>query len=209
MMRISRVHYPVTVLGPGRRVGIWVQGCRNRCPGCISRDTWDPTGGTAVDEGELASRCRTLARVGVDGITITGGEPFEQPEALAALLNALQEWRDAENLDVLCYSGWPLGRLELAFPDLLARLDAIIPEPYIESLPTEAIWRGSANQPLVLLSPLARLRCGAPEAAGPTIQFVLSEHGVWFIGIPGRGDMERLRRVSAKRGLLLESVSWA
>ena len=37
---ISRVHFPVTTLGPRRRLGIWMQGCSIRCPGCISADTW-------------------------------------------------------------------------------------------------------------------------------------------------------------------------
>ncbi|WP_461325238.1 4Fe-4S cluster-binding domain-containing protein [Bradyrhizobium diazoefficiens] len=37
---VSRIHFPVTTLGPGRRLGIWFQGCSIRCPGCISMDTW-------------------------------------------------------------------------------------------------------------------------------------------------------------------------
>ena len=37
---LSRLHFPVTTLGPGRRIGIWFQGCSIRCPGCISADTW-------------------------------------------------------------------------------------------------------------------------------------------------------------------------
>ena len=39
-MRLSRLHHPVTTLGPGRRAGIWFQGCTIRCPGCMSVDTW-------------------------------------------------------------------------------------------------------------------------------------------------------------------------
>ncbi len=41
-LSLSRVHFPVTTLGPGRRLGIWFQGCSIRCPGCISADTWGP-----------------------------------------------------------------------------------------------------------------------------------------------------------------------
>ena len=43
---LNRVHFPVTALGPGRRVGIWLQGCSIRCPGCMSLDTWAPAAAT-------------------------------------------------------------------------------------------------------------------------------------------------------------------
>ena len=39
MLALSRMHFPVTTLGPGNRIGIWVQGCTIRCPGCVSADT--------------------------------------------------------------------------------------------------------------------------------------------------------------------------
>ncbi|HAU1321526.1 TPA: radical SAM protein, partial [Legionella pneumophila] len=47
MIYISRVHFPVTTLGPGHRIGIWFQGCSIRCPGCISTDTWN------INKGEI------------------------------------------------------------------------------------------------------------------------------------------------------------
>ena len=48
---LSRIHFPVTTLGPGRRIGIWFQGCSIRCPGCISMDTWaQGRGNTTIEE---------------------------------------------------------------------------------------------------------------------------------------------------------------
>ncbi len=38
---LNKAHFPVTVLGPGRRIGIWLQGCSIGCAGCISQDTWE------------------------------------------------------------------------------------------------------------------------------------------------------------------------
>ena len=81
---LSRIHFPVTTLGPGRRIGIWFQGCSIRCPGCISMDTWAPGRGiTTIDEvvSAIAQWIPTA-----DGITISGGEPFDQPVALIELL---------------------------------------------------------------------------------------------------------------------------
>ncbi len=77
---LSRVHYPVTTLGPGRRLAVWFQGCSIRCPGCVSMDTWAPgrrrDGRAVLEPGRPPSR-------NADGLTVTGGEPFDQPEALA------------------------------------------------------------------------------------------------------------------------------
>ena len=81
---VSRLHFPVTTLGPGRRVGLWFQGCSLRCPGCISVDTWDAgLGGTTV--AELLGAIEALMPDAC-GLTVSGGEPFEQPAALAEVL---------------------------------------------------------------------------------------------------------------------------
>jgi anaerobic ribonucleoside-triphosphate reductase activating protein len=86
-LELNKAHWPVTVLGPGRRIGLWVQGCTIGCRGCVSQDTWprDPRKRIAVPE--LLDWCRRTAKDGPDGITISGGEPFEQPAGLRALLD--------------------------------------------------------------------------------------------------------------------------
>lgn len=99
---LSRVHFPITSLGYGRRIGVWLQGCSIRCPGCVSADTW----ATGRGETTLKSLMALLAPwfASADGITVTGGEPFEQPSALEALLSAAREHL---NGDILVYSGIP------------------------------------------------------------------------------------------------------
>lgn len=212
---INKAHYPVTVLGPGRRIGLWVQGCSIGCKGCISQDTWasDPERRMPIDE--LLAWCRDVAAGGLDGVTISGGEPFDQPEALALLLQGLRAWRKQAGLDfdLLCYSGYPLATLRKRQAPLLALLDALIPEPFIEARPASEPWRGSANQPLVLLSARGRRRYAPhlrqPLALGPKrIQAVVDGDRVWYVGIPARGDMERLRALCAARGLDFSEVSW-
>jgi anaerobic ribonucleoside-triphosphate reductase activating protein len=67
---LSRVHYPITTLGHGRRVGIWFQGCSRHCPGCVSADTWTPgLGETTVEELLVAMKPWLVE---ADGVTITG-----------------------------------------------------------------------------------------------------------------------------------------
>ena len=212
---INKAHFPVTVLGPGRRIGIWLQGCRIRCKGCVSQDTWETDPGREMTVARLLRWCRETSGGSLDGITISGGEPFDQPAALAALLDALRHWREAAGLaiDILCYSGYPLATLEKRHPRLLARLDALIPEPYVDALPLTHLWRGSQNQSLVPLSPLGAERYAAyldapAEVFGKRIQVQLDGERVWSIGIPARGDMAALETLAAARGLRLDDVSW-
>src|SRR5204862_5952107 len=106
-------HWPVTVLGPGRRIALWVQGCTIHCRGCVSRDTWARDPDKTIDVGNPLAWCRRVAPEGPDGITISGGAPFEQPLGVRALLEGLGRWRHDARLDfdMLCYSGYPLTRL--------------------------------------------------------------------------------------------------
>lgn len=209
VVRISRVHAPVTVLGPGRRLGVWFQGCSIGCQGCTSRDTWDAQGGSVMSVDELAAHCRSkIMDLALTGITLSGGEPFEQPDALEAFLRILGPWCDERGIDRLCYSGLPMKRLKAQFASVLGLLDAIIPEPFVEHQPTEAVWRGSGNQALVLLSDLGRSRYEDLPEAHPSFQVAVDDRGAWFVGIPKRGDMERLRRLVAARGLGLGDLSW-
>ena len=217
-IRLNKAHFPVTTLGYGRRLGLWVQGCGIGCEGCVSRDTWDAAGGWDADVAEVVAWCEARRRDGIDGITVTGGEPFEQPEALASLLEALDAWRRQleRPFDVLCYSGLPLAVVERRHGDIVAMLDVLIPEPYVaRRAGTDGAaagrWRGSDNQPIVPLTPLGRERYGDeasyPDDA-PRIQISVDQGAVWFVGIPRRGDLERLEERARARGVVMENVSW-
>jgi anaerobic ribonucleoside-triphosphate reductase activating protein len=214
-LQLNKAHWPVTVLGPGRRIGLWVQGCTIRCRGCVSQDTWPRDPAKAIAVRELLAWCRRVAPRGPDGVTISGGEPFEQPAALRALLTGLHGWRRTASLDfdILCYSGHPLQTLERRHPKVLALLDAVIPEPYVDGRPQGHLWRGSANQPLMPLTERGRARYAAyvdaPAAAdGKRMQAAVEGGRVWLIGIPGRGDMAAVESLCASRGLALKQVSW-
>jgi anaerobic ribonucleoside-triphosphate reductase activating protein len=212
---VNKAHFPVTVLGPGRRIGIWVQGCKIRCKGCVSQDTWEPDPGRETTVARLLAWCRKTSEGIFDGVTISGGEPFDQPRALAALIDGLIAWRDSAgtDFDILCYSGYPLATLQKRHAPLLARLDAIIPEPFVESLPLKHLWRGSANQSLVPLSARGRARYApfveaTADTFGKRIQAGVDGQRIWFVGIPARGDMAALEASCAARGIALSKVSW-
>lgn len=209
-VRIDRLHYPVTALGPGRRLGIWFQGCTLACPGCLSRDTWDPEGAMDTTVSAVLTAATALCPDGPDGVTISGGEPFEQPEALASLVAGIRRWSVTlgRDLDVLAYSGMPLKRLVADHADLVASLDALIPEPYVAAETPSGAWRGSGNQPLLVLSELGTDRFRDVPTEPATMQVAATDGVLWMIGVPRPGDLSRLTDALRARGIGLHDVSW-
>jgi len=209
---LNKTHFPVTTLGHGRRIGIWFQGCSIRCRGCISKDTWtaEPAHQTTVQA--LLSLCDALAQEDIDGVTISGGEPFEQPEPLSLLLQGLARRRDrqARPLDLLVYSGLPMSRLQRRFPEILGQVDAVISEPFVAARAPGARWQGSSNQRVTTFSELGRARYEQEyeQAVASRIQISLDDESIWLIGVPGPNDMETIEQAARKRGLRWEDASW-
>ncbi|WP_019629503.1 4Fe-4S single cluster domain-containing protein [Actinomadura atramentaria] len=230
-LRLAKAHYPVTALGPGTRAGVWVQGCTLHCHGCLSRDTWDADPGREVPVDAVLGWLASLPGP-VDGVTISGGEPFQQPAALLALVRGIRAWRDERPretmpLDILVYSGYVYSRLSRTAEAraILDLCDAVVAGPYVDRLnppggPTgrrSLLWRGSANQRIVPLSPLGRRRYAEPagdetEEAGPRMQVSVEEgpegRRVYYIGIPRRGDLEHLSTTLDEAGVRAGVVSW-
>lgn len=204
VLDLSRVHFPVTTLGPGRRLGIWFQGCSIRCPGCISADTWGAGRRHTTVANLLAQVQPWLADA--DGVTISGGEPFDQPEALLELLRAL---RQLGQHDILVYSGYPLEQLAPVLADAEGLIDALVSDPYEQALPQSIALRGSDNQRLHLLTTVGRARFSGFErplrAEEKALDLMLDEDGsVWMAGIPRRDDLLRLRALLREQGHQLQ-----
>jgi anaerobic ribonucleoside-triphosphate reductase activating protein len=211
-VEISRAHYPVTVLGPGRRIGIWFQGCSIGCANCVSRDTWAANPTRSMSILKLVDWCCEMAKRGLDGITISGGEPFDQPQELLRLIERLIQWRAHAGLDfdVLCYSGYPWKHLKKMHADVLTKLDAVIPEPFNHHAMPGLKWRGSANQVLLPLTDRGqRVYASWVDApATPEMQIAATANTIWMIGIPPSGGMEAITKACADKGLNLKDVSW-
>lgn len=217
MPRLSRIYFPVTSLGPGRRLGLWFQGCSIGCAGCIAQDTWDPELGNFVEIDEIVRIWRAALVAGAQGVTISGGEPADQPAALVAVLIALRRAaeepvpRREEEIDALVYTGYELTEWLAKVPSGDRLVDALITGPYKAGRPTRKIWRGSANQEMHLLSELGRRRYEPfrdHKPDGPPVQVLLDDHDISYVGVPRSGDMVRLHRRLRAQGLTSERVSW-
>ena len=188
-LRLFRRESPVSVLGPGLRAVVWVQGCPFACRGCIVPESWPASEGDAVPAQEMAEW--VLAQPDIEGVTFSGGEPMEQAGALAALVDAI---RVKSDLGVVCYTGYRLETLQRqgteAQRTLLARVDLLIDGVYREDEHADLRWRGSANQRLLPLTERYRavveeIEAGADCSAG--MEFFMDERGAFgFAGVPAQ-----------------------
>ncbi|MEZ4361051.1 MAG: 4Fe-4S cluster-binding domain-containing protein [Kofleriaceae bacterium] len=135
--------------GPGARFVIWVQGCTLGCAGCFNPATHPASGAPAhTVEGLLA---QLAATAGIEGLTLSGGEPFQQLAASAALLAGAR----ALGLSTLVFSGYTREEIE-ALPGgaaALEHVDVLVDGRYRAADRLGAGLRGSANQRILLLSP--------------------------------------------------------
>lgn len=147
-IRVSGYWHDSLIEGPGRRSVVRMQGCPIRCAGCWVPQTHDPFGGVQVEVGTVVRTLLDSAHTR-DGVTIVGGEPFSQPDALLALVDALREAEPGIHITV--YSGYTLERLLRMTSDsinwILAEIDVLIDGRYIQALADGAgPWTGSSNQ---------------------------------------------------------------
>jgi len=135
------------VNGPGCRFVIFFQGCPHNCPGCHNPETHDVNGGVIISTEEVIERIRKAKHL--DGITLSGGDPFLQPEASKEIAEAAHSL----GLNVWAYTGWTYEGLQALGPsvrDALRSVDVLVDGPFIESERDDnTIWRGSRNQRLV------------------------------------------------------------
>jgi anaerobic ribonucleoside-triphosphate reductase activating protein len=103
---LFRVYHFSTVDGPGRRSVIQLAGCSIRCAGCYVPETHDRANGTLTLTKFIIEEIKKH-RESHDGVTILGGEPFDQPNNLENLVSILNE----QGIHIVVYSGYTLESL--------------------------------------------------------------------------------------------------
>jgi anaerobic ribonucleoside-triphosphate reductase activating protein len=136
------------VNGPGERFVLWVQGCSIACPGCWNPDTWSFKARKRMTVSELHGKI--LSTQGIEGVTYSGGEPFDQAGALADLAHRVR----ASGLSLFIFTGYNLDELNSPCQKtLLDFADIVVAGPYMRSRrTTELPWCGSSNQQVHFLS---------------------------------------------------------
>ncbi len=206
-MNIARVLYPVEVLGPGKRLGIWTCGCDRHCPGCSNPELWDLQPRYLISVSDFEKLLRQFLRDHrIDGITITGGDPFYQAEELNALLPVLRSFSD----DILVYTGYTYEELKVAslpaVATCLSNISVLVDGPYIEELNDGALMRGSSNQRIIYLDPAIEPKYAAylDNLGNNKIQNFTSEDGIISVGIHQADFQKRIADETRKRGIMID-----
>ncbi len=177
-MYVARILYPVKVLGPGNRIGIWFCGCPRRCEGCSNPELWEFQDRYKTSLATVMSLIEKIAQVhSVDGFTITGGDPFFQPDALSRLLEQIKKISD----DILVYTGYMKNDLPVS---LLKNISVLIDAPYIKARNNNCCLRGSGNQNIYVLNGKYRaVYENYLSATENQIQNFMTQDGIISVGI--------------------------
>lgn len=175
-VRIAGYWHGSLIEGPGRRTTVKLQGCPIRCRGCVTPDSWDTNGGFLVPVNRVAEALLDPSHER-DGVSILGGEPFAQPDALLGLVRAL---RSRGCRHILCYSGYTFTELrrrmrqQPAIGATLDEIDMLIDGPYVASLAAGAgPWTGSANQRVLTLK-TSEARYSSTSTTARTVSSIAS-----------------------------------
>jgi anaerobic ribonucleoside-triphosphate reductase activating protein len=199
LLNVARVLPRSRVNGPGVRAVVWVQGCTIGCPGCFNPHTHPHAARRLFHPVELAERLTQAADV--EGITLSGGEPFEQAEACARLAEHVQERRRS----VVVFSGYTLEYLQRsALPSvhrLLEQIDLLIAGPYVERQATNGRgWLGSANQKLHFLTDRYTPADVDTSAEHPVVEAHIDGGQIAWSGFPDAQDNRWFEQLAQNPG---------
>jgi len=191
---LSQTH----TLGPCLRFALWVQGCPRKCPGCMTPEARAFDRGKVINIDDIAAQI--LSTADIEGITISGGEPFMQAGALVCLIEQI---RKKKNVGVIVYTGYTLEKLHRKsvsedarnIQRLLEQTDLLIDGPYIRELNDGLSLRGSSNQVVHCLTDryaeIADQYYGQLER---NVELHLLENEVFLAGIPGKDALEQWKK---------------
>lgn len=143
-MRVNNIFWESRANGPGLRTAIFFQGCTLGCKNCINPETHNHLGGYLITEKEIIAGLK-IRKDFLEGITCSGGEPFQQPEVLLKIAAGAKELA----LSVIVSTGYELNELYTNikhFPQIIKYLDVIICGRYSEIDRMYIGYRGSANK---------------------------------------------------------------
>lgn len=150
LIRLAGIAENSLVNGPGLRKVFFSQGCSHGCKNCFNPTTWPFCGGKMVDMDELIKQVEYESFL--DGVTFSGGDPFQQPEPFAYLAEHIHKL----GINIWIYTGYTfeelldMAKFNESINKMLHNCDVIVDGPFKEELMNDKImYRGSSNQRII------------------------------------------------------------
>jgi len=185
-MHIDRILFPIEALGPGKRLALWTKGCSKHCVGCANPELWDAEFAKNVSVANIKQIIMNIhCDTPIEGITITGGDPLEQPEEVLSLIEAVKPYID----DIMVYTGYELSYIIDNWPDeqknrLFSLVSVLIDGPYIDTLnDNKHSLIGSTNQKIHIFDEGLKSRYDDYLSEGRKIQNIYMGDKLVSVGI--------------------------
>jgi anaerobic ribonucleoside-triphosphate reductase activating protein len=186
-VRIARLVTQTRAEGPGVRTALWVQGCHIRCPGCFNPHMWAFRGGLLRTPEQLVD---AALAAGTEGITLLGGEPFDQARPLATVAAGVR----AAGRSVMTFSGYTTEQLasgDAAVAALLRHTDLLVAGPFLaDQIDVDRPWVGSTNQEFVPLTDQGREMLRRVAATPDRLEVIVDASGA--VALNGWVDLDAL-----------------
>ncbi len=205
MNELSISHYvdETKVLGPYNRSALWVRGCCFDCLGCIAKEM-NREAPNIVNLYQLADHFSSLE--GTEGITISGGEPFLQSEALYDMVAEIRKKRD---YGVIVYSGFTLEELQSkaendeSVKKFLNQIDILIDGRYDQSKDDGRPYRGSENQRIITLTDRYKDIYNEyyVECNKRNLEIKVTPNNIYMVGVPSKHGLETWKELKKKAEL--------
>lgn len=152
-MQIAGELYDSLANGPGMRYVLFTQGCTMHCDGCQNKHTWDKNSGVSIAVDEILEHIKESPFI--EGVTLSGGDPLEQPEEVLELCRKIKEYD--KKLTILLYTGRTLQEIfqlkNLIGFKIIANIDYIVDGRFEKDNIDGAVkYTGSANQRFIDLN---------------------------------------------------------
>lgn len=188
-MQIDRILYPITSLGPGKRIGIWTLGCLKKCPKCANPELRSFDKSKDLPIKSLDAIISFIDFSIIDGITISGGEPFCQSEDLLELLVLLYR----KKKDILVFTGYTFDELNFSdnpyIRECFRYIGVLVTGEYIDELnDNHTPLLASTNQEIIFLKQNLRPLYGEYQKKGRQIQNIFHNNEMMSVGIHNREE---------------------
>lgn len=193
LINIANIKHRSRVNGPGLRSVVWVQGCTLKCPGCFNSHTHAHKVVKLFDPVELGQTLIEIADT--EGVTISGGEPFQQAAACAFLAETLQK----ASRSVMVFTGYPYDRIEnstdTSIKAFLNHIDLLVAGPFMQKLLCREPLRASRNQRVIFRTDRLRRAVRHMHADAPLAEMTADGDYLSFTGFPDPKDIKWLKQI--------------